>query len=96
MFGWPMDHLSIHLAQAACCFLLLMISDPRTSPIIQLQELFGCVNRCSFIYLAAFKWKYNTIIWVLVAAAPLVPLLDKIFKAKNSLDLIHYSIQFYK
>jgi hypothetical protein len=33
-------------------------------------------------YLAAFKWKYNTIIWVLVAAAPLVPLLDKLFKSK--------------
>jgi hypothetical protein len=31
-------------------------------------------------YFAAFKWKYNTAIWVLVAAAPLVPLLNIIFK----------------
>ena len=34
-------------------------------------------------YLAAFKWKFNTIIWILVAAAPLVPLLNKICRAET-------------
>jgi len=46
-------------------------------------------------YLAVFKWKYNTSIWVLVTAAPLVPLLNKIFSAKyfewrSSILAFHY------
>jgi len=65
-------------------FTFFMISDPRTSPNHPFARIIWAVLIAvvSF-YLAAFKWKYNTIIWVLVAAAPLVPLLDKIFKAKS-------------
>ncbi|MBL7732044.1 MAG: DUF2330 domain-containing protein, partial [Chitinophagaceae bacterium] len=34
-------------------------------------------------YLAAFKWQYNTSIWVLVLAAPLVPILDWLLPSKD-------------
>jgi hypothetical protein len=65
-------------------FTFFMISDPRTSPNHPVARIIWAILIAivSF-YLAAFKWKYNTIIWVLVAAAPLVPLFDKTFKAKE-------------
>jgi len=85
ILGWPMDHF-IHSVSTGSLllFTFFMISDPRTSPNHPFARIIWAVLIAvvSF-YLAAFKWKYNTIIWVLVAAAPLVPLLDKIFKAKS-------------
>ncbi len=94
--GWPMDYF-IHSVSTGSLLLFsfFMISDPRTSPNHPLARIIWAVLIAivSF-YLAAFKWKYNTPIWVLVAAAPLVPLLDKIFKAEvfqwNS-SLLHFS-----
>jgi len=82
--GWPMDHF-IHSVSTGSLllFTFFMISDPRTSPNHPIARIIWAVLIAAVsFYLAAFKWKYNTIIWVLVAAAPLVPLLDKIFKAK--------------
>src|SRR6187397_3564874 len=85
ILGWPMDHF-IHSVSTGSLllFTFFMISDPRTSPNHPFARIIWAVLIAvvSF-YLAAFKWKFNTIIWVLVAAAPLVPLLDKIFKAKS-------------
>jgi hypothetical protein len=64
-------------------FTFFMISDPRTSPNHPFARIIWAILIAAVsFYLAVFKWKYNTIIWLLVAAAPLVPLLDKIFKAK--------------
>src|SRR4030095_6934800 len=84
VLGWPMDYF-IHSVSTGSLllFTFFMISDPRTSPNHPVARIIWAVL-IAFVsfYLAAFKWKYNTIIWVLVAAAPLVPLLDKIFKAK--------------
>jgi len=84
VLGWPMDHF-IHSVSTGSLllFTFFMISDPRTSPNHPIARIIWAllIAAVSF-YLAAYKWKYNTIIWVLVAAAPLVPLLDKIFKAK--------------
>lgn len=85
VLGWPMDHF-IHSVSTGSLllFTFFMISDPRTSPNHPIARIVWAVLIAivSF-YLAAFKWKYNTIIWVLVAAAPLVPLLDKVFKSKQ-------------
>jgi hypothetical protein len=92
VLGWPMDHF-IHSVSTGSLllFTFFMISDPRTSPNHPVARVIWAVL-IAFIsfYLAAFKWKYNTPVWVLVVCAPLVPLLDKIFKAeifqwKNSL-----------
>ena len=85
VLGWPMDHF-IHSVSTGSLllFTFFMISDPRTSPNHPLARIMWAILIATVsFYLAAFKWKYNTIIWVLVAAAPLVPLLDKIFKAKE-------------
>ncbi len=85
VLGWPMDHFIHSFSTGSLLlFTFFMISDPRTSPNHPIARIIWAVLIAvvSF-YLAAFKWKYNTIIWVLVAAAPLVPILDKIFKAKS-------------
>ena len=98
VLGWPMDHF-IHSVSTGSLllFTFFMISDPRTSPNHPLARIIWAILIAvvSF-YLAAFKWKYNTIIWVLVAAAPLVPLLDKIFKSRqfewNRNTIINYPL----
>lgn len=85
VLGWPLDHF-IHSVSTGSLllFTFFMISDPRTSPNHPLARILWAVLIAIIaFYLAAFKWKYNTLIGVLVATAPLVPLLDKIFKAKN-------------
>ena len=85
VLGWPMDHF-IHSVSTGSLllFTFFMISDPRTSPNHPVARIIWAVLIAAVsFYLTAFKWKFNTIIWVLVAAAPLVPLLDKIFKAKT-------------
>jgi hypothetical protein len=84
VLGWPMDYF-IHSVSTGSLllFTFFMISDPRTSPNHPVARIIWAVVIAAVsFYLATFKWKFNTIIWVLVAAAPLVPLLDKIFKAK--------------
>jgi Na+-transporting NADH:ubiquinone oxidoreductase subunit NqrB len=84
ILGWPMDYF-IHSVSTGSLLLFsfFMISDPRTSPNHPVARIIWAVliGAVSF-YLAVFKWKYNTPVWVLVTAAPLVPLLDKIFKAE--------------
>src|SRR6476646_2716024 len=85
VLGWPLDYF-IHSVSTGSLllFTFFMISDPKTSPNHPVARIIwaGLIAIVSF-YLAAFKWKYNTPVWVLVACAPLVPLLDKIFKAKK-------------
>lgn len=85
VLGWPVDHF-IHSVSTGSLllFTFFMISDPRTSPNHPVARiLWAMLIAAVAFYLAAFKWKYNTPIWVLVAAAPLVPVLDKLFKGKD-------------
>ena len=101
VLGWPMDHF-IHSVSTGSLllFTFFMISDPRTSPNHPVARIIWAVLIAVIsFYLAAFKWKYNTSIWVLVAAAPLVPVFDKIFKAKDfrwnpSVISIHFILKF--
>jgi len=85
VLGWPLDHF-IHSVSTGSLLLFsfFMISDPRTTPNHAVARILWAVA-VAFVafYLAAFKWMYNTPIWVLVAAAPLVPLLDRVFKSKE-------------
>jgi Na+-translocating ferredoxin:NAD+ oxidoreductase RnfD subunit len=88
VLGWPLDYF-IHSVSTGSLllFTFFMISDPRTSPNHPVARILWAVIIASIaFYLAAFKWKYNTMIVVLVATAPMVPVLDKIFKA----DLFHW------
>ena len=85
VLGWPMDHF-IHSVSTGSLllFTFFMISDPKTSPNHPVARIIWAVLVAVIsFYLTAFKWKHNTPIWVLVAAAPLVPLLNMIFKAKD-------------
>ena len=83
VLGWPLDHF-IHSVSTGSLLLFsfFMISDPKTSPNHPVARIIWAVLIAGIsFYLAAFKWKYNTAIWVLVAAAPLVPLLNILLKA---------------
>lgn len=85
VLGWPLDYFVHSVSTGSLLlFAFFMISDPKTAPNHRIARIIWAVLIAvvSF-YLAAFKWKYNTIIWVLVAAAPLVPILDRLFKAKR-------------
>ena len=84
VLGWPMDHFVHSFSTGSLLlFTFFMISDPRTSPNHPIARIIWAILIAGIsFYLAAFKWKYNTVIWVLVAAAPLVPVFDKLFKAK--------------
>ncbi|HET9744523.1 MAG TPA: DUF2330 domain-containing protein [Chitinophagaceae bacterium] len=85
VLGWPTDHFIHSISTGSLLlFTFFMISDPRTSPNHPVARIvWAILIAVVSFYLAAFKWKYNTIIWVLVAAAPLVPMFDKLFKAKE-------------
>ena len=78
---WPMDFfLQSISAGSLLLFSFFMISDPKTAPNHPTARIIWAVLIASIaFYLSAFKWMYNTPILVLVLAAPLVPLLDKIF-----------------
>ena len=96
VLGWPMDHFIQSISTGSLLlFTFFMISDPRTSPKHAVARIiWAVVIAVVSFYLATFKWKYNTPIWVLVAAAPLVPVLDKIFKAKDFTwkpSMIHFN-----
>jgi Na+-translocating ferredoxin:NAD+ oxidoreductase RnfD subunit len=98
VLAWPADYFLHSITTGSLLlFAFFMISDPRTSP----NHPFARVIWASLIavvsfYLSAFQWKYNTSIWVLVAAAPLVPVLDRVFKASPftwSVPPIHFSMR---
>lgn len=85
VLGWPLDHF-IHSVSTGSLllFTFFMISDPRTAPNNPIARIvWAMLIAYVAFYLAAFKFQYNTIIWVLVAAAPLVPILDWLFKGKE-------------
>ncbi|HVF97648.1 MAG TPA: DUF2330 domain-containing protein, partial [Flavisolibacter sp.] len=84
VLGWPADHF-IHSVSTGSLllFTFFMISDPRTAPDHPAARIIWAVLIAAVsFYLAAFKWMNNTPLWVLVMAAPLVPVLDRLFKAK--------------
>jgi hypothetical protein len=85
VLGWPMDYFLHSVSTGSLLlFTFFMISDPKTSPNHPIARIMWAMMIAVFaFYLSAFKWKYNTPIWVLVVAAPLVPLFNKIFVGNN-------------
>jgi Na+-translocating ferredoxin:NAD+ oxidoreductase RnfD subunit len=83
VLGWPMGYFLHSVSTGSLLlFTFFMISDPKTSPNHPVARIIWAIMIASIaFYLSAFKWKYNTAIWVLVAAAPVVPLFNKIFSA---------------
>jgi len=85
VLGWPMDYFIHSISTGSLLlFTFFMISDPKTSPNHPVARIIWAmlIAAVSF-YLVTFRWMYNTAIWVLIFAAPLVPLLNKIFKARS-------------
>jgi enediyne biosynthesis protein E5 len=83
--GWPMDHFIQSLSTGSLLlFSFFMITDPKTTPNHNIAKIIWCATIAvvSF-YLATFKFINAAPIFVLVFAQPLVPLLDKLFKAKK-------------
>lgn len=85
VLGWPVDHFEHAVSTGSLLlFTFFMISDPRTAPNHPLARVLWAMGIAAVsFYLAAFRWMNNTPLWVLVAAAPLVPLLDVFFKAER-------------
>lgn len=83
--GWPMDHFIQSVSTGSLLiFSFFMITDPKTIPNHKLVRIIwsAAIAAVSF-YLTAFKFINGAPIFVLVFAQPLVPLLDKWFKAKK-------------
>jgi len=83
VLGWPTDYFMHSITNGGLLlFSFFMISDPKTSPNHPVARMLWAAGiAATAFYLAAFKWMYNTPIVVLVMAAPLVPLLDRLFRS---------------
>jgi enediyne biosynthesis protein E5 len=83
--GWPMDYFLQSISTGSLLlFSFFMITDPKTTPNHGIAKIIWCaaIASCAF-YLATFKFINAAPIFVLVFAQPLVPLLDKLFKAQR-------------
>jgi enediyne biosynthesis protein E5 len=83
--GWPVDHFIQSVSTGSLLlFSFFMITDPRTTPNHSLTRiLWSAAIAAVAFYLSAFKFLNGAPIFVLIMAQPLVPLLDKLFKAKK-------------
>jgi enediyne biosynthesis protein E5 len=83
--GWPMDYFLQSISTGSLLlFSFFMITDPKTTPNHSIAKIIWCAAIAAVaFYLASFKFINAAPIFVLVFAQPLVPLLDKIFKAKK-------------
>jgi enediyne biosynthesis protein E5 len=82
--GWPMDFFVQSVSTGSLLlFSFFMITDPKTIPNHAIARVVWCMAIAAIaFYLTAFKFINGAPIFVLVLAQPLVPLLDKFFKAK--------------
>jgi Na+-transporting NADH:ubiquinone oxidoreductase subunit NqrB len=83
--GWPMDYFIQSVSTGSLLlFSFFMITDPKTIPNHLWARIVWCIAVAAVAYyLTAFKFINGAPIWVLVAAQPLVPVLDYFFKAKK-------------
>ncbi|MEO7306072.1 MAG: RnfABCDGE type electron transport complex subunit D [Ferruginibacter sp.] len=83
--GWPMDHFIQSVSTGSLLlFSFFMITDPKTIPNHTVVRILWCAAIAAVaFYLTAFKFMNGAPIFVLILAQPLVPILDKLFKAKK-------------
>lgn len=81
--GWPIDFFVQSISTGSLLlFSFFMITDPKTTPNhATARIIWSMLVAAVAFYLATFKFIYTAPVWVLVFTQPLVPLLDKIFKA---------------
>jgi enediyne biosynthesis protein E5 len=82
--GWPLDHFIQSVSTGSLLlFSFFMITDPKTIPNHRLARIVWCMAIAAVaFYLTAFKFMNGAPILVLILAQLLVPLLDKLFKAR--------------
>ena len=82
--GWPMDYFVQSISTGSLLlFSFFMITDPKTTPDHPAARIgWSIVIAAIAFYLASFKFINGAPVWVLVFAQPLVPVLDKLFKAR--------------
>ncbi|GAB2831328.1 RnfABCDGE type electron transport complex subunit D [Ferruginibacter profundus] len=83
--GWPLDFFVQSISTGSLLlFSFFMITDPKTTPNHATARIIWSILVAAIaFYLATFKFITTAPIWVLVCMQPLVPLLDKIFKARQ-------------
>ena len=83
--GWPMDFFIQSISTGSLLlFSFFMITDPKTTPNhTTARIIWSVLVAVAAFYLTTFKFITTAPIWVLVGMQPLVPLLDKIFKANQ-------------
>ncbi len=83
--GWSMDYFLQSISTGSLLlFSFFMITDPKTTPNHRIAKIIWCAGIAAVaFYLASFKFINAAPIFVLVFAQPLVPLLNKLFKANN-------------
>jgi Na+-transporting NADH:ubiquinone oxidoreductase subunit NqrB len=83
--GWPMDHFIQSVSTGSLLlFSFFMITDPKTIPNHTVVRIIWCIAIAAVaFYLTAFKFMNGAPIFVLILAQPLVPVLDRFFKAKR-------------
>jgi Na+-translocating ferredoxin:NAD+ oxidoreductase RnfD subunit len=82
--NWPMDFFIQSISTGAVLvFSFFMISDPKTTPNHPLARVIWAILVASFaFYLATFEYVNGAPVYALVFAQCIVPLMDKLFKAK--------------
>lgn len=82
--GWPLDFFVQSISTGSLLlFSFFMITDPKTIPNHTIARVLWCMLIAVVaFYLTTFKFMNGAPILVLVLAQPLVPLIDKLFKAK--------------
>ena len=83
--GWPLDYFMHSLLTGnLLIFSFFMISDPRTSPAHKGARIAwaSAIGLVAF-YFTAFQYANSTAIFTLVAMAPAVPFLDRLFRAQH-------------
>ena len=83
--GWPLDFFIQSITTGSLLlFSFFMISDPKTAPDHKIARILWAVIIAGIsFYLTSFKFINAAPVWVLVLLAPLVPLLDAIFRSKR-------------
>lgn len=83
--GWPADFFVQSVTTGGLLlFSFFMITDPKTTPNHPVARIVWAIAVAAVsFYLTAFKFINGAPIWVLVCSQPLVPLLDRFFKAKR-------------
>jgi Na+-transporting NADH:ubiquinone oxidoreductase subunit NqrB len=83
--GWPVDFFVQSISTGSLLlFSFFMITDPKTTPNHSIARIvWSMLVAAIAFYFATFKFINTAPIWVLVGMQPLVPGLDKLFKAKR-------------